>query len=255
MAAKPKANRPGGYAQARYERGLSNYRRRARPIFAVIFGPFILAGFAFLIKDGHPYAWGAGAITGAFATVWIALRDEPPAYIENWRAGAEGERKTAKALRPLQRSGLRVLHDVQARYGNYDHVAVGRAGVFLLETKNPKGVVELRNGVPHMRRRLDPDADTRLDSIRPRALAAAVRLKNDIEHRTGHRAWVQAVVVFWSDFPEGLLDDGQCIFIHGPQLRAWMQSLHDRLDRVKAEEIGAAIAAIANHEPAEERAD
>jgi hypothetical protein len=185
MALKPKAERAGAYAHERYRRGLRNWRSRTRPVFAAVFGPFILAGLAVLIIEGHPWPWIAGAVTGAFSGAWLVMRDEPPAYIENWRAGAEGERKTAKALRPLQRSGLRVLHDVQARYGNYDHVAVGRAGVFLLETKNPKGVVELRNGVPHMRRRLDPDADTRLDSIRLRALAAAVRLKE--RHRASNR--------------------------------------------------------------------
>jgi hypothetical protein len=145
--------------------------------------------------------------------------------------------------------------DVQLRYGNYDHIAVGRGGVFLLETKNLKGIVELRNGVPRLRRRLDPEADTRLDQIRPRALAAAIRLKKAIEQRTGHRAWVQAVVVFWSDFPEGLLDDGRCIFIHGPRLRAWMQSLPERLDLLKAEEITSAITHIANHELPENDAE
>jgi len=249
MAAKPKANRPGGYAQARYERGLRNYRRRARPIFAVILGPFILAGFAFLIKDGHPYAWGAGAITGAFATVWIALRDEPPAYIANWGEGAEGERKTAKALRPLQRSGLRVFHDVQCRYGNYDHVVVGAAGIFLLETKNLNGTVELDDGVARLHRRLDPDANSRLEKLRPRRLSAAATLKRDVEERTGHRAWVQGVVVFWGDFPQGLLDDGRCVFIHGSRLRDWLRARPGRLDRRKAGEIAAAVAGIAEQEP------
>jgi hypothetical protein len=35
------------------------------------------------------------------AGVWIAVRGSPPAYIENWQQGAEGERKTEKALRRL----------------------------------------------------------------------------------------------------------------------------------------------------------
>jgi hypothetical protein len=208
-----------------------------------------------LIIEGHPWSWIAGAATGAFAGGWLVMRDEPPAYVENWHEGAEGERKTAKALKPLERSRLRVVHDVQARYGNYDHIAVGRSGVFLLETKNLRGIVDLRGGVLHLRRRLDPDADTRLDRIRPRALAAAAALKEDIERRTGHRTWVQAVVVLWSEFPAGLVDDGRCIFIHGPRLRAWMQGRPDALDQIMAEKIAAAIAHIANHEPSENHAD
>lgn len=109
--------------------------------------------------------------------------------------------------------------------------------------------------MPHIRRRLDPQANARLDQIRPRALSAAARLKSDIEHRTGHRTWVQAVVVFWSDFPAGRVDDGRCVFIHGPQLRAWLQDLPDRLDQVKADQIAGAIGHIANGEPSENGAD
>ena len=201
-----------------------------RPL-TVVLGPFIAAGLAVLFLDGHALSWCAGAFAGVFVGAWIAFRETPPSYVENWHDGAEGERKTEKALEPLERSGWHIVHDVQARYGNYDHIAVGPAGVFLLETKNLGGIVELRDGVPHLRRRLDPEADTRLDRIRPRALAAAAHLKEDIERRTGHRTWVQAVVVFWSEFPEGLVDDGRCIFVHGPRLHALMQGRPNRLSR------------------------
>jgi Nuclease-related domain len=248
VSRKAESRRAGAYADQRYKQSRRNYRLKARPILAGVFGPFILAGCAFLVVEGHPLTWVSGMVTGAFAAGWFILRDEPPAYIEHWREGAEGERKTEEALKPLQRSGLRVVHDVQMRYGNYDHIAVGRAGVFLLETKNPKGIVELRAGVPYVRRRLDPDADNREDQIRPRALSAAARLKKEIEQRTGHGIWVQAVVVFWADFPEGVVEDGRCIFIHGPRLQAWMQRRPEFLDQVKVDEIAAAIALIGSNE-------
>jgi len=245
MPVSQQSARAGTYAQHRYKQGLRNWRSRTRPILATVFGPFILGGLAFLIIERHPWSWLAGAVTGAFAAGWAIMRDEPPAYIENWHQGAEGERKTAKALKPLERSGLRVVHDVQSRYGNYDHIAVGRAGVFLLETKNLKGTVELRDGVPHLRRRLDPQADTRLAQIRPRALSAAACLNQHIQQRTGTSTWVHAVVVFWSDFPQGLVEDGRCMFIHGPRLLAWMQARPNRVDPIRAEEIGDAIENIA----------
>ena len=89
MAANPRANVPGAYAQARYEQGLSNYRRRGRPIFALIFGPFIVAGLALLILDGRLLPWLAGAMTGAFATAWMALR----------RRGARLHRQLARGRR------------------------------------------------------------------------------------------------------------------------------------------------------------
>jgi len=247
--------RAGAYADRRYRQGRRNYRLKVRPILAAGFGPFIVAGSVFLLIEGHPYTWVAGLVTGAVATAWIVILDEPPAYIEHWREGAEGEQKTAKALMPLERSGLRVVHDLRMRYGNYDHVAVGRAGVFLLETKNPNAIVELRGGVAHLRRRLDPEADNREDRIRPRTLSAAARLKEDIELRTGHRTWVQAVVVYWADFPQGFVDDGRCIFIHGPRLQPWMHDRPEVLDQVKVDEIAAAILFIANHESSELHTD
>jgi Nuclease-related domain len=251
MAIKSSARQAGAYAEQRYQRGLRSWRAKTRPILAVCCAPFILSGIAVLILDGHRVSWFAGVLTGIFMGVWIAIRETPPAYIENWHDGAEGERKTAKALKPLGRSGWSIVHDVDARYGNYDHIAVGAAGVFLLETKSLGGIVELRDGVPHLRRRHDPDADTRCERIRPRALAAAAGLKGDIERRTGHRIWVQAVVVFWSEFPEGLVDDGTCVFMHGRRLHAFLEGRANQLNDTQVVEITAAITQIASQGPAE----
>jgi hypothetical protein len=253
MPANDTPSAAGRYANERYKRGLRNYRVNTRRVFVGVFGPVILAGFAFLILERHPYSWAAGLATGAFAAAWFILRDEPPAYIQNWREGAEGERKTAKALKPLQRSGLRVLHDVQRRYGNYDHIAIGRAGVFLLETKNLNGIVEIRDGAPQLRRRLDPDADVGLDKIGPRVLSAAAGLKSQIERRSGHCPWVQAVVVLWSDFPQGYVEHGRCIFIHGSRLRAWMKHRADELDPVQVATLAEAVEQIASEEPRHSR--
>ncbi len=185
----------------------------------------------------------------------MALREEPLAYIETWQRGAEGERKTAAVLAPLERSGLKVVHDVQCRRGNYDHIAVGRSGVLLLETKNPQGIIELRGGVPHLRRRDDPDADTPLTDVRPRALGAAAQLKRDLEEQTGTRTWIQAVVVFWSEFPEGVVDDGRCVFIHGAQLAGWVQGRPSRLNQGDLAAIAAALTNMARRTDIDESLD
>lgn len=236
------AKAAGEYAQRRYERGLRSWRAKNRWLFAVFFGPLALAGAVVLILDGHALSWCAGAVSGISFGVWIALREEPPSYIEKWLQGAEGERKTAKALKPLQRSGwLHVVHDVQTRHGNYDHIAVGRAGVFLLETKNLNGIVELRDGVPHLLRRHDPDVHVALKRIRSNALSATVQLKHDIEQRVGHCPWVQAVVVFWADFPEGIAEHGRCVYVHGTRLRAWLEAQQSKISAASVEQIVAAM--------------
>jgi Nuclease-related domain len=245
MSSKARPRRAGTFAQQRYERGLRNYRVKTRWILALVCGPFIAGGVAVLLLDGHPLSWIAGGAAGAFAAAWAVVRDEPPAYIEHWREGAEGERKTAKELKPLLQAGFHVVHDVQLRYGNYDHVVVGPSGVFLLETKNPNGVVQFRRGVPHVRRRVDPDAQSREDKVRPRALSAARQLNQQIAEQTGRRVWVQAAVVFWSDFPDELVDDGRCVFVHGSCLRPWLSGLPRRLDQESVAAIAQGLAWLA----------
>jgi hypothetical protein len=222
-----------------------------RPYLAAAFGPFIIAGIVVLVIRGDQLSWFAGAVTGAFVGVWVWIRDTPPRYIEQWQDGLEGERRTEKALKPLERAGWHVMHDIDSPFGNYDHVVLGHAGVFLLDSKNHQGSIELRNGVPHLRRGLDPDADTPLDRIRPKVLRSAATVKEDIEHRTGHCVWVQAVVVFWSDFSQELINDGRCVFIHGKRLRSWLQSQPSQLSETAVAEISAALAELADREPQE----
>jgi hypothetical protein len=242
--------RAGTYAEARYQRGLAAWRRRTRPIRAVLFGPFILAGAAVLVSGGDRFSWFAGAIAGVFIGLWVAIGETPPRYIETWRDGAEGERNTEKALLPLEREGWIVVHDVQARYGNYDHIAVGPGGVFLIESKNLTGTTEIRDGVALLQRRLDPDAVERFERIRGRALSAAYRIKEDIHSRARERVWVQAVVVFWSDFPQGFIEEQRCVYVYGKRLRRWLEERPERLSAERVAAIGAAIEELAQEQAA-----
>jgi hypothetical protein len=246
--------RAGVYAAKRYRDGLYSWRRRNRWLFAGICGPFILAGIVIGYTSGHQATWAAGMITGGFMALWMAFREMPPSHVENWNQGAEGERRTEKVLRPLERAGCSIEHDVVARYGNYDHIAVSRAGVYLLETKNLRGTIDIKNGIPCRSYRDEPSRHEALDRIPRQVLGAAAGLKGDIERRTGHRIWVQAVVVFWGEFPEGLVETGNCVFIHGSRLQAWMESRPNRLSQTDADEIAAGIRDIAAEEPAIEPA-
>jgi hypothetical protein len=244
--------RAGGFADRRYQRGLRSWQVKNRRLFLSLCGPFVAAGIVVGILDRDVVAWSAGLVAGGFLALWIALRDTPPRYVEKWRDGAEGERKAEKALRPLERSGWHVVHDVQNGHGNYDHIAVGPTGVYLLETKNLQGVVNIQAGVPRLDRRHDPDAHYSCEEIRPKALGAAARLKGDIERRTGHRAWVQAVVVFWSEFPEGLVEADKCVFIEGSRLCEWLRHRPERLGEGDVELIANCVAGIGERELCED---
>ncbi len=235
--------RAGAYAEQRYRRGLRSWQARNRRLFAMLCGPFIVAGIVVGILTRDVIAWSGGLVAGGFVALWMTFREIPPRYVESWREGAEGERKAEKALKPLERSGWRVVHDIQNGRGNYDHVAIGPSGVYLLESKNLQGIVNVQDGVLHLARRHDPEQTVVFDRVRPRALASAARLKGEIERQTGHRIWAQAVVVFWSEFPAGLVEDDRCVFIDGSRLCAWLQNQPRRLSQGEVEKISAGIEA------------
>jgi hypothetical protein len=76
----------------------------------------------------HSLDWSLGIAMGALCAVYLAVRESPPPHIENWRSGAHGERRTARELASLARSGWYLVHDRRADHGNFDHVIVGRPG-------------------------------------------------------------------------------------------------------------------------------
>ncbi|HET6399535.1 MAG TPA: nuclease-related domain-containing protein [Candidatus Thermoplasmatota archaeon] len=75
-----------------------------------------------------------------FAGVLVAayfLRHKPEAERKehNLALGLAGERAVAQALESLKARGYTVVHDLKVPEGNVDHVVVGPAGLFVLETK------------------------------------------------------------------------------------------------------------------------
>ncbi len=67
-----------------------------------------------------------------------------------WERGADGEQATAAALDALPKESWTVFHDVRwpgRRYANVDHVAVGPAGVFVIDSKNWSGAIAVRDNV------------------------------------------------------------------------------------------------------------
>jgi hypothetical protein len=202
--------------------------------------PFVVAA-VWGISFHQPYSFLTGFAAGGIATLAIWLREVAPPYVENWRQGAEGEARTHHAL---VASGWTVLDDIDTGRGNYDHIAVGPGGVVLLETKNLTGIAEIRDGTAWLRRRHDPDADYALKKLRPRLLADAAELSAEIQRRTGLRAWVDAVVVFWSEFPQGVVEASRLTYVHGPRLHAWLAARPPRLEPAALAKITSAVAAL-----------
>lgn len=63
--------------------------------------------------------------------------------IDRWSQGASGEEKVGAVIKGMEASGWRALHDVCiSDRGNIDHILVGPAGIFTVETKSRKGKIE-----------------------------------------------------------------------------------------------------------------
>jgi hypothetical protein len=105
------------YAARRYRKGLRSYRRAIRRPFLLVFGFPLLASLVWGLYLQEITGFFAGVIFGACILAWIVLREEPPAYLQTWRDGAEGERRTHKEI---DRLSWHVVEDVGTGHGNYD---------------------------------------------------------------------------------------------------------------------------------------
>lgn len=76
--------------------------------------------------------------------VVLALTDDPQST-RAWATGARGEQKFAAALEGVD--DLRVLHDrrVPKSQANIDHIVIAPAGVFVVDAKNYRGTIAIRN--------------------------------------------------------------------------------------------------------------
>jgi Nuclease-related domain len=230
----------GNSARQRYRRGLKSWRRsptvkRVR----LIVWPLISASILLAPWLPSPWAWTDGFVAGALAGLWLWLRDDPPEYIARWQRGAEGERETARALLELP-AGWHVRHDVDAGYGNRDHVVVGPAGVFLLDSKNLGGTVTLLGSSLVVERRLDADASYQVQIERSlRAQAAGVSA--ELALSSGLKPWVQPVAVIWGAFSQRAVEHDGVAYVHGDELTTW---LRDRPVRLAPEETATLVTAV-----------
>jgi hypothetical protein len=216
----------GRYAEDRYREGRQRWRDRVVRPYRWVF--LLIGGCIFAVEMATGPAalhWTLGLAMGGLIGLWITFNDTPPPYVENWRRGADGERHTARVMRRLRRKGWRCVHDQQIDRGNRDHVAVGPAGVFLLETKRPHGEVVVQEDGPWVHRIDDPDAPSYpMPELEGRVRWQASRLSAELGQATGSRPWVHAVVVIWAPFPQRVVERDRVTYVHGDELKGWLEA-------------------------------
>jgi ElaB/YqjD/DUF883 family membrane-anchored ribosome-binding protein len=143
---RARVGRPGGSAQAQWRRmRAAEWAAWIRTLpwrVAATLGIGAAAGVL-----GSLLAHRLGLVFGALAALvagWAFwFRPSPEAVA--WRRGAAGERGTARLLAPLERHGWAILHDlaVPGSRANIDHLVIGPGGVFVIDSKQYRGRLQL----------------------------------------------------------------------------------------------------------------
>ncbi len=188
LATKRSVRTAGGSAGQRFKTLAKAWRRRAlRPVFLACSGLVIGFAIAGTVVTGQAKFW-LGALAGGTMALYMALRESPPWHIEKWRVGEEGERRTAKALRQLPGREWKAWHDLPGKNGtNVDHVVLGPAGLFLLDSKNYSGEASIEAGELRVRWLEDPEDGWVCHGMVSRMRAASAEFKERIEAATGVR--------------------------------------------------------------------
>ena len=242
-----RARTAGAGAQQRFELLLGRWRRRKRPLFAVIFGvliaPCLVVGAVGSGWWDITAAFLAGAWVGVASWVW----DSPPEHIERVRRGADGERKTARELKGLGKGWL-VVHDVEGRFGNWDHVVVGPGGVFLLDSKNLFGEASVEESCLVVRRVDSPEELSRFDRLGARMRGAAAGVSERLRQDRS-RPWVTPVVVVWPDLSPHATKAGGVAYVSGRHVTEWLLAREPRLGQQRCASLEQRLVALAQ-EPA-----
>jgi hypothetical protein len=213
-------------------------RRRMRAEWRdlAMFGAVMLGLTAWIVLDDSWRRPVAAFVLGFFVAIlvvgWMVGFD---VHSLRWAWGAIGEEWTAKELARLPAYEWRVYHDVRNGRGNWDHIVVGPAGVFAIDSKNfaqPVTVTDagLESGRIHCSART--------------ARGSAVRLKELIEQRAGVTVWVQPVFSVWGELRDGFDERDGVVYAPGRAVADVILARPNRLSRDQQTRIAAALDAV-----------
>jgi hypothetical protein len=227
----------GAHQQQRFEEGKRAWRRRVLPVVRLVLLLLAAPSIVYEFWVPSPTHFLAGFLLGALASCYVWTRDEVPTFVQRHADGAEGERATAKALRPLLKDGWHVRHDVDTGRGNRDHVLVGPGGVYLLDSKRLGGRISVSGDLVSVERGKDSRDWYKLDRLAGSLRGEAARLHDEILRDTRMWTWVTPVVVFWSPFEAAVAQGDKIAFIHGDHLAGWLQTRGTQLSASQVERV------------------
>jgi hypothetical protein len=132
--------KPAGYVT---DQAIKALRKQFVSFFLTSY--FFALGMGFLLGlNKQPYSFiGVAVVVAGLPFIWRQVSqfsDKLERDRINFRKGATGELQIASILERFP-DDYRVIHDLKTDYGNIDHVIVGPSGVYVIDTKNWRGVV------------------------------------------------------------------------------------------------------------------
>ena len=125
----------GQHARAAQHR----YARRA--LAGIVIAIVVLLGAVVILGFG----WRAVGVEALVITAMLMIESVASQLVDRWGRGAAGEEHVGSVLDELRPAGWFALHDVDVGRGNIDHVLVGPAGIYTIETKEPPGSDQRRH--------------------------------------------------------------------------------------------------------------
>jgi hypothetical protein len=146
--ARGQGGRPGGSAQAQYQRRRDREHTTWAHTLPWRVAATLGAGLAAVVTAtlaGLPLPARAAATLAALAVAGWRLRFRPSPETLAWARGAAGERHVARLLASLEAHGWTVLHDLRIprSTANIDHLVIGTPGVFVIDAKHYRGHLHL----------------------------------------------------------------------------------------------------------------
>lgn len=185
--------------------GQSVREQRLDLVYDKMLGPMLVAALAlvwaavellrhFFPSPPNPWTAAAIALFAIFYAAWQFRKHWP--QVRNLRLAEDGEKAVGQLLDGLRVSGYAVFHDVVGEGFNVDHVLIGPAGVFSIETKTwrkpAKGGPEISfDGETLRAANWEPDRNPVIQ-----AKAQASWLRGLLAESTGKTLPVRPVVVF-----------------------------------------------------------
>lgn len=206
--------------------GQSLLEEREKLVENAFESPLLLALFAVVLAGlecwrdytnmkPNPILFTIVAAGAVFYAIFRVLRALPK--LRNLRLGLEGERVVGQFLERCREQGFIVFHDVVGSGFNVDHVLVGPAGVFAIETKtwskptSGRPCIEF-DGEFIKRGGVAPDRDPVVQ-----AKAQASWLRSVLQETTGKSFPVHPVIVFPGWFIENTNSSLKSIWVLEPK--------------------------------------